>query len=1108
MADEHANYLSRIQFDPKLKDTWYAKYLLNFRVVLLLIIAIILIGIFNFIDIPRRLNPQVDIPIVTISTVLPGATPEDIEALITIPIEDKLTSIEEVDTLTSTSRDNVSVIVLQFLSTVDTNDALNEVQKAVDTVTDLPEDAQAPSVNTVDFENQPVWTFSLVSSDTPSLMRAADNLVKELENLNTVDRVDTSGTELQKIYVTIDPTKISEYGISPITLSQTLSQSVSSFPAGSVQDTTSTFSLVIDPAIDTIEDIRNIRIRSAEKIVSLGQIATVSESSEIDQNKTYYADNDTASKRAVQFFIYKTSSANIDSTADEAEKVVESFLEQYHNQFKLISVSNTGELITEQFTDLIAEFQTTVFLIFLILLIFLGLRQAIIASFTVPLTFLSAIAIANYLGLTLNFLTLFAFLIALGLLIDDTIVIVTAMTRYYASGKFTPAETGILVWKDFIVPIWSTTITTVWSFVPLLLATGIIGEFIKPIPLIVTATMVSSTSIAVFVTIPLMIVFLNFSMPRRVKIFLYVLTALAVLGIIYAILPKNNFFLPFLLVIGAIGGILYYNKKIYLSELKQRLNTPILNSLKQKSSGIIDQGIIDIENISIKYMRILHSILISRTARRGVLIFLVIFSIVSYMLVPLGFVKNEFFPKTDEDTLYVSLELPAGTNIDTTIVEARKLHESLRTQSDIRYVVAETGTGLSSDGGRSNDPSLVLFTVNMGKSDTRDVSSIEIADNLRKQFADYEGGKVSVQELSGGPPAGADLQIKLLGSDLGELDRYAERIIAYLQTQQGVTNVNKSVKAGTSKIIFVPDANKMAEAGIDRGTLGLWLRSYASGFTLDSVRFDEEQDVIFRLDSQKVTPETISNLTIQTPTGSIPLISLGEFKLGSNPTLITHEDRQRTISVAGTVTKGYSLTDINSNLEKFANDLNLPTGYSWQTGGVNEENQESINSILSAMGLSFLLILITMIIEFNSYRQAAIVMLTIPLAISGVFYIFGLTGTPLSFPALIGVLALFGIVVTNAIVVMEKINSNIREGMDLEPAIVDAAGSRLEPVLLTSLATICGLLPITISDPLWRGLGGAIISGLFFSGVIKLFFIPIMYYSLFSSDIKKNDERS
>jgi multidrug efflux pump subunit AcrB len=209
------------------------------------------------------------------------------------------------------------------------------------------------------------------------------------------------------------------------------------------------------------------------------------------------------------------------------------------------------------------------------------------------------------------------------------------------------------------------------------------------------------------------------------------------------------------------------------------------------------------------------------------------------------------------------------------------------------------------------------------------------------------------------------------------------------------------------------------------------------------------------------------------------------------------ENGKRRVSVTASVTGDISATEKNEDVEKFADSLNLPEGYSWQTGGVNEENERSVQSILQAMLLSFLLILVTMVIEFGSFRQTLIALLIIPLSIPGVFYVFALTGTPLSFPALIGILALFGIVVTHAIVVIEKINDNRKHGMGLHDSLVDAAGSRLEPVLLTSLTTIVGLIPITLSNPLWRGLGGAIIAGLLFSGAIKLLFVPVVYYNWF-----------
>jgi multidrug efflux pump subunit AcrB len=294
----------------------------------------------------------------------------------------------------------------------------------------------------------------------------------------------------------------------------------------------------------------------------------------------------------------------------------------------------------------------------------------------------------------------------------------------------------------------------------------------------------------------------------------------------------------------------------------------------------------------------------------------------------------------------------------------------------------------------------------------------------------------------------------------------------------------------------------MAENGIGFDNAGLWLRLAASGFTLDKVKFGnaDEEDVTFYSTAGTLHPEEVGTITIPTQTGCIPLSSLGSFRLDTNPTVIYRQSGKRTISVTAGVLPGYSVSDINTSLENYAkNGLDLPGGYTWATGGVNEENTKSVQSILEAMGLSFILIMATMVVEFSSYRQAAMILSLIPFAISGVFIVFGLTGTPLSFPALIGVMALFGIVVTNAMFIVEKINQNRKEGMGTIHAIADAGRSRLEPILLTSITSILGLIPITLSNPLWTGLGGAIVSGLMFSGGIMLIYIPVVYYTIYKS---------
>ena len=1103
MKKKFVSYLASLKFDPRLWNTPQAKYVTNIRLVILLILMIVVLGIFSYFQLPRRLNPELRIPIVIVNSVLPGASAADVESLLTVPLEEKMENIKGVDTLTSTSQEGVSIIVLQFLSSIDVDKAKNDVQSAVDSVSDLPTDATTPSVASLDFEDQPVWTFALTTKkDEATLFKFAQKLKRVIEQTPEVDRVATSGLEGREVRVLFDPVKLNELNINPVALSQLVSSATKSYPAGSLKTDQATYSFAIDKNLVSVEDVRNLDINVNGVAFKLGNLAVVTDDAKNDQVATFFANSQTPPLKTVQFFVYKTSTTNIDAAGSKIQKVVNERVKEENGSFAVQSVVNTGEEIDKQFKDLFGEFSSTMILVFINLLLFLGLRQAVISSITVPLTFLSTFFIINALGMSLNFLTMFAFLIALGLLIDDTIVTVAAMTRYYASKKFTPSETGLLVWRDFIVPLWSTTITTVWAFVPLLIASGIIGEFIKPIPIVVTSTLLSSTSIAVLITLPLMIVALKPQFAPRVKILLVVLALILLYAGLFFLLPKNLILAPIFLVFSILLIVTYTQKDVFQKKLNYLFSkNKNLKKVLTFSQRIIDRGLVDTEYLSQKYMVIIDKIITKKENRRKTLLALVLFSLFSYLLIPFGLVKNEFFPKVDEQLVYVNADLPSGSNLNLSERKLISTMSELSKTTGVEFLIGETGTKLDFQGSRSNDSGSFLITLHLLPKVERQISSYDVAEKLRQEFKNKQGLKLSVMEQSGGPPTGADLQIKLLGDDLVTLDSYADKIVNFLNQQQGVDNVEKSLKTGTGRLVFVPNHAKLVQQGLTVDAVALWLRTFASGFTLKSIKVNQEEtDIVLKIEGQ-TRPEELGSLTVPTPQGgSVPLLSLGYLKLEANPTLITREDGKRSISVTATVTKGFVVTDKNKELETFAATLDLPTGYSWKTGGVNEENQESVQSIFQAMGISFLLILVTMVIEFKSYRQALMIMLLIPLSIAGVFYVFSLTGTPLSFPALIGVLALFGLVVTNGIVVIEKINDNRHAGMNLHDAIVDASGSRLEPILLTSITSILGLIPITIADPLWRGLGGAIIAGLLFSGAIKLFFVPVIYYMWYQGE--------
>lgn len=1104
-----STYLKRLHFDNRLKNTFISNYLSNPRLVLLLVSLIALIGIFAYTQIERTLNPEIKIPIVLVTSVLPGANPADVESLLTIPLEDAVVSVEKVKTVQSTSRDSVSVINLEFESGVDPDKAKTDVQSAVDSVTDLPNDAQTPRVQKLDFTRTPVWTFTLTSSnDKGSLMRFATTLKERIEDLNSVETVRLNGFDEREIQVLMRPEAVTTYNLNPQSLSQLVRTSTSSFPSGTVFTTDSSLGLSVDPQATTIQTLRALKVTIGGNPVQLSDIATISENSKPDQFPAYYADSKTFPRQSITFNIFKSNTATIYQSVQDVRKVINDTKKDYDGQFTVTTVLDAAEETDQQFYELLRDFWITVGLIFMVLLVFLGIRQALIASLSIPLTFL-VVFIAMYLtGITLSFIAFFSLLLALGLVVDDTIVIISAMTAYYRSGKFTPLETGLLVWRDFLIPVLTTTLTTVWAFVPLLLASGIIGEFIKPIPIIVSTALLGSIVVALIITMPLIIIFLKPTIPQRVIIMLKIVAVIGLLAIFYVLAPKTPLLPIQLVVFGFVTALGYIVRKSLRAFFVSMLTRNRKRSTTQKRnySEILNHGVIRFETISSQYKRLIDKILVSRTARRRTIIMVIIFSLFSYLLLPLGFVVNEFFPGGDQKTMYISLELPPGTNIRTTQRESLPILEDLRKIPEVKYISADLGQTFDAFGGASGGGSnQVLYTLNLKEENERQRSSVEVAQALRNKYGNYNSGKVTVSEVTGGPPAGAELQINLFGDDLRTLDQYADRIQRYLEEQDGVNNVNKSIKPGTGKIVFVPNTSELAKNNLTIDSVGIALRIFASGFTLDDVTFEnEKKDVVFRLYEDIPSPEKIGTLSIPTQQGNtIPLASLGTLSLKTNPTLITREDGKRTLAVTASVEEGYSVTTLNSQLENYANSLNLPDGYFWRTGGVNEENQRSVNSILQAMILSFLLIIVTMVIQFSSFRKAIIVMLVIPLSISGVFIVFALTQTPLSFPSLIGILALFGIVVKNSILIVDKITQNLKSGLEFTESIADGAESRMEAIALTSFATIFGLVPVTLSDPLWRGLGGAIISGLMFSGVTMLIFIPVVYYMWFKNENSK-----
>lgn len=1101
------SYLDQLTFSEHLKDGVY-RYLGSIRLVSIAVLAIIFFGIFSLVTLERRLNPEVAIPIVTVVTQLPGANPSDVETLITSPLEDSIAAADGIDTLTSTSQDSISVITAQFVSSVSVKEAEDEVRRLVEGVSSLPSDATDPSVRSLDFENAPVWEFVLTSqsNSTASLDRFAQRFESEIESLRSVDRVEISGIEEREIQVVVKPEVIRQYALTPQQLQQSISSQLSTIPGGVVSTQLNSFGVSIAQPLTDIQDIAEVPVQLSEgAVVPLGTIAEISLSPKQGQYSSWLVTKDSR-QQAVLLSVYKRSGRDLVKTQQEVDGVVEALLDRYDSEIQITTLTNIAEDISVQFQDLFRNFASTIGLVFLTLLLFIGLRQAVLASLSIPLTFLVSFSVMSLTGQSLNFLTLFSLLLSLGLLLDDAIVVIASTTEYYAKGSFSPLQAGRLVWRDFIVPIWTTTLTTVWAFLPLVLATGIIGEFIKPIPIVVSASLLASTAVAVLITLPLLVLLLKLQIPKRIRVMAAVL---GLLSVIVAIGFTTRSAIFSLVAIFLFMGIVYsvFRLKNELRKwIKQKLFFTKVAHFAQTLTST-DSPIIDISRLSAAYQRRLRTIVGSAKKRRQVWISVLIFAVVSYALLPLGYVKNVFFPASDSEVIYVGLEYPNGTALVPTQAATNQVLEVIKeTVPEFSFAVLEYGLPpVSPDGFGSSSAQdwQARISLRIPPEDERTRSSEDIVTALRSEFRDYKEGRISIFAPSGGPPAGSDITVKILGDDLGELANTAQLVEDYLEQQDGVVNINRSTKSGTSQYTFVPDTQKIAQEGILLSEVGLALRTALSGYELDTVTLPGDEDdtpINFTVSLTSLSPEDLGSIPIVSRSGVYSLSEFGRFELQTSPTQITHEEQQRSIVVTAGVSGDATGPEVNAALFEYLDTIELPPGYTFATGGANEENQRSVQSILQAMLLSFILILGTMVIQLGSFRKALIVMLVIPLAVSGVFSIFALTGTPLSFPGLIGVLALFGIVVNNSIVLVDKITQNIRAGLSRDNAIVDAAGSRLQPIFFSSLTTIIGLIPITLSDPIWRGLGGAIIAGLSVSGLLMLLIIPVLYASWFRAE--------
>ncbi|MFA6422023.1 MAG: efflux RND transporter permease subunit [Candidatus Buchananbacteria bacterium] len=1111
-------YLENLTFDKSLKKGFLYFFVKNIKVVFLLLLLISAWGIYSFVNLPRESNPEVKIPIAIVTDVYPGVSPADMEELVTKKIETGISGVKGIKKITSNSANSLSAITVEFDANENVDDAIRRLKDQVNSIqNNLPQDANDAVVTEISLDDSPIWTFTITGPyDGFTLRGIGDDIKDELEKIPGVREVQVSGGDEKEFQIAYDPDKLVQFSLSTDSANQLVRATNLAVPAGTFEGSEFNYSIRTDSRFFDAEALGNIPILHTDNggIVYLKDIARVQEKAIKKTVFSRLSANGQAPEQAVTLSIIKKVGQSIPQTVESGKKTLEEQLKQYPD-IKTTTIVDASKDINDNFEQLTHDFILTIILVFGVLLLIVGLKEAFVAGLAVPLVFFITFGTMLASGISLNFLSIFSLLLALGLLVDDAIVVVTATKQYMKTGKFTPEEAVLLVLRDYKGVLLTTTLATVWAFLPLLLSTGIIGEFIKSIPITVSVTLITSLIVALVINPPLAA---TLERSRITKKSYFVAIGVLIAIAIFALSTKNPIgIIAGIVLVGLVIFMVFFYKKKNLKskfeenkkliELESENDDLIKEKLNTKSHtehktiwGRVMNGFISMELILPWYERTLRKLLSTKKIRFTVIGIAFALFIAGSALLATGIVATEFFPVSDQTTLSLGIEAPIGTNVNVTNSIVIKVEEKLLKYPEIVSFDTVVGSGGGSSflsGGSSQSSHVASITINLKDKKDRKLKSFELANAIRDDIKDIKGATITLANPSSGPPAGAAFEARVYGKDLQTIDKIANDLKPYLDSIPGVVDSEVSLKEAPAEYTFFLDPIKMEFYNLNSASVGGVMRMAIAGTKITTViRDGKEIDVNATFDENKIPNlEAIENLQIiNNRKQPVFLKDVATIKLTPSVNSLTRIDQKSAVLLSAGVEGKTRPNDVVKKFQDLvAKNYKLPSGYSIVYGGENEQNTESVTSILYAMIIAFVLIISTLVIQFNSFKKSFIVLMTIPLALIGVFFGLAISRITLSFPGLIGVLALFGIVVKNAIILIDKINLNLKHDIEFTESIVDAGKSRLEAIFITSICTILGLIPITLSNDVWKSLGSAVIFGLTISSFLTLFIVPIIF---------------
>lgn len=1029
----------------KEKNSFFGFFIKNYRITYLLIIALLLSGIWSLFTLPLESEPEVKVPYAIVTTIYPGANPTDVEELVTDKIENKIKDIDNLEEYNSSSSEGVSMIFVEFDMSVELREALDDLREAIDeAVPDLPSDVEKPTVRDINFNDISISTYSLIGdySDV-ELKDFADILQEAFESINGVSEAKIRGGVEREFQVIVDQNKLSYFNISLGQVVAAIQSANFSLPAGNIEIDNIEYSVRVDGKFFEANELENVVISTYNSVpVYLRDLAVVQDGFKEKETESRIAFKDGEARNAISLQIHKKTGGNILDISQAADDLVASAHEEglIPEDIEILKSNDNAKYIKDEVMTLGSSAVQTMLLIALVLWLVLSARGAVITALAVPIAFFMSFLFLKIQGLTLNSIVLFALVLSLGLMVDNAIVIIEGINEYMTKYKKKPLEAAILSVWNFKWAIIAGTLTTVCAFLPMMFVlSGVMGEYLGILPKTLTVTLLSSLFVALIIIPTLATKFLKFK----------------------------------------------EGEGSHRSAKRHKFIEKQLNKLQ------------------FHYEKFLRQVLPHKKKRKRLIVsvFLIFFLLVLTPIV--GIMEVSLFPSIDSEYFNVEIELPVGSLLEDTNVKTQEIEEIINQIPELDSYVTTIGaagsTGVGQLLGSSEKVNEASIVVNLVEENDRDRDSFEVAEDLRDQLALVQGATITVQEVEAGPGSTSPIELQVIGDDLIETGEVAQDVKDYLATVPGVINIDDSLSEAAGEFVFEIDKQKANYYGLSVSSIASTIRMALYGTTASTVNIDgEDVDITVKYDQNKFTNiNDLENIALFTAQGeTITLKQVADLDFGPSFTTLSHRDGKRLINVTADTEDGVNATKVMNEFIEVQNGWNLPEGVDISIGGEMEEINTYFTQLLVSLAVAVLLIAFILILQFNSFRQPLIILFALPLSLIGVFIGLNLFRQPFSLTAFIGVVSLAGIVVNDAIVLIDKINKNISNGMDFMEGIIDGGKSRMQPIFVTSITTIVGIFPLLFSDVMWRGLSLTVICGLIFSTMLTLVIVPVLYMGI------------